>query len=96
MTAEGKIMNSYQTSKIGNNKIDDQNLSLTSTYMMKALAGDFPLAALEKLELDKNEVSLLLARELMFWSSVVRGAKMHVLGLFLDELHHVLLKQKAA
>jgi hypothetical protein len=66
-------------------------LTDTSLFLIKAQSGEIPIAALEKVELDQREVSLFLARELLFWYSAAEGAKMSLMAALFYELHRSLL-----
>ncbi|MEQ1523880.1 MAG: hypothetical protein ABL936_21670 [Aestuariivirga sp.] len=59
--------------------------------LLKAQSGVIPVAALETAKLEKNEVSLFLARELLFLRSVANGAKLSMLATLFDELQIALL-----
>jgi len=65
-------------------------LSETSKLLSMAINGQIPAAALEKMQLDRAEVKIIVARELMFWQSALRGAKMELTALLFDELHAAL------
>ena len=59
--------------------------------LLKAQSGATPIAALETAKLEKNEVALFLARELLFLRSVADSAKLSMLATLFDELHLALL-----
>jgi len=63
----------------------------TFEILLKAQSGLIPVAALETTKLEKNEVALFLARELLFLQSVADGAKLSMLATLFDELHLALL-----
>jgi hypothetical protein len=65
--------------------------SETLETLLKAQAGLIPVAALATAKLEKTEVALFLARELLFLRSVADGAKLSTLALLFDELHVALL-----
>lgn len=65
--------------------------SETFEVLLKAQSGVIPVAALETAKLEKNEVSLFLARELLFLRSVANGAKLSMLATLFDELQIALL-----
>ena len=65
--------------------------SETFEMLLKAQSGVIPVAALETAKLEKNEVALFLARELLFLRSVADGAKLSMLAILFDELHVALL-----
>ena len=65
--------------------------SETLEMLLKAQSGVIPVAALETAKLEKNEVALFLARELLFLRSVADGAKLSMLAILFDELHVALL-----
>lgn len=63
----------------------------TFEMLLKVQSGVIPVAALEAAKLEKNEVALFLARELLFLRSVADGAKLSMLAILFDELHVALL-----
>ena len=65
--------------------------SETLEMLLKVQSGVIPVAALATAKLEKNEVALFLARELLFLRSVADGAKLSMLATLLDELHVALL-----
>ena len=65
--------------------------SETLEMLLKAQSGVIPVAALETAKLEKNEVALFLARELLFLRSVADSAKLSMLATLFDELHLALL-----
>jgi hypothetical protein len=65
--------------------------SETLEMLLKAQSGATPIAALETAKLEKNEVALFLARELLFLRSVADSAKLSMLATLFDELHLALL-----
>ena len=65
--------------------------SETFEMLLKAQSGVIPVAALATAKLEKNEVALFLARELLFLRSVADGAKLSMLATLFDELHVALL-----
>jgi hypothetical protein len=65
--------------------------SETFEILLKAQSGLIPVAALATAKLEKNEVALFLARELLFLRSVADGAKLSMLATLFDELHVALL-----
>lgn len=65
--------------------------SETFEILLKAQSGLIPVSALETTKLEKNEVALFLARELLFLRSVADGAKLSMLATLFDELHVALL-----
>jgi hypothetical protein len=83
-------MNKIVTRKavVGATRIED---SETSRAIASALNGQIPVAALEKLHLDKAETNRFLARELLFWHSIAMGAGMSSLAVLFDTLHVALL-----
>jgi hypothetical protein len=68
-----------------------EQLTETSLYLVKAQNGEIPIATLENIKLDQKEVSLFLAREMVFWYSAAEGAKMHLVATLFYELHKSLL-----
>jgi hypothetical protein len=65
----------------------------TSTLLEKAQTGQIPVMALRKFALDQREVSMFLARELLFLHSAAEGAKMQGLAVMLYELHASLVEK---
>lgn len=65
--------------------------SETFEILLKAQSGLIPVAALATAKLEKNEVALFLARELLFLRSVADGGKLSMLATLFDELHVALL-----
>ena len=65
--------------------------SETFEMLLKAQSGSIPVAELATAKLEKNEVALFLARELLFLRSVADGAKLSMLAILFDELHVALL-----
>jgi hypothetical protein len=65
----------------------------TSTLLEKAQTGQIPVLALRKFALDQREVSMFLARELLFLHSAAEGAKMRDLAVMLYELHASLVEK---
>ena len=65
--------------------------SETFEMLLKAQSGVIPVAALATAKLEKNEVALFLARELLFLRSVADDAKLSMLATLFDELHVALL-----
>ena len=59
--------------------------------LLKAQSGIIPVTELEHSRLEKHEVALFLARELLFLRSVAEGAKFSMLAILFDELHVSLL-----
>lgn len=59
--------------------------------LARAQMGEIPLAALQNLNLNKEEVAFFLARELLFLHSAAEGAKMHSLAVLFYELHASLI-----
>ena len=70
--------------------------SETFETLLKAQSGVIPVTALEKTKLEKNEVALFLARELLFLRSVADSAKLSTLAILFDELHLSLLDSAKA
>jgi hypothetical protein len=66
--------------------------SETLEMLLKAQSGVIPVAALATAKLEKNEVALFLARELLFLRSVADSAKLSMLAILFDELHVALLE----
>lgn len=66
--------------------------SETFEMLLKAQSGVIPVAALEAAKLEKNEVALFLARELLFLRSVADSAKLSMLATLFDELHVALIE----
>jgi hypothetical protein len=70
--------------------------SETLEMLLKAQSGVTPIAALKTERLEKNEVTLFLARELSFLRSVADSAKLSMLAVLFDELHLALLDGASA
>ena len=83
MTIQNLVEPSASQGAVGNNE--------TFEMLLKAQSGVIPVTALEKSNLDKNETSLFLARELLFLRSVADGARLSMLAILFDELHISLL-----
>jgi hypothetical protein len=64
----------------------------TAGFLAKARNGEIPVAALENIKLDKQELSLILSKELLVWSSAAEGAEMHLVSVLFSELHKSLVE----
>ncbi len=75
-----------------NNDEADGLINVDSLALLaKAQTGEIPLALLRKSNLDRKDIALFLARELLFLHSAAEGARMNSLALLFYELHTSLI-----
>lgn len=82
-----------QVQKVINRNVDQRAFGAGESFemLLKAQSGIIPVTELEHTRLEKSEVALFLARELLFLRSVAEGAKFSMLAILFDELHVSLL-----
>jgi hypothetical protein len=66
--------------------------STTASWLSKAQSGEIPVAFLEKVSLDRDDVVEFLASNIPILKSSAKGAGLNTLAMFFDELQQALQK----